>query len=395
MSSTPLLPLLQQKSRKDFLDNLRCTLTILLVTHHAIIETAIAGSRSIPVAIVVTLVKTFLWSTFFFVSGYSTALSQGTRSSTFTSFLKKGVKVNLPALLYAAVGQWALFTLLSRNWPYIFGSDDNPTAYARFSGPVPYVILLFLFDSVALLLRQITMPAWLHPNIAPKSAILVGFITLTLYTFLNTVYIVPNTWIPHIVTYVLYDTPDPSFPLSHILAYTAGWQFRSLKRSILSSSSRSAALGLFASTAISSASLYFAQLQWQPIAQFIRLQISTGPQVVFIDGGLNAHTTFFSFWSSFTFFAISISLISLFFHMDSTSTAWGWFGRKTYIQTYLHMVVILVASYHIRKVRNEIVKYGLVEVTALSGTWLSSFIVYGLLGLVADNILKVKRFIKW
>jgi hypothetical protein len=42
---------------------------------------------------------------------------------------------------------------------------------------------------------------------------------------------------------VVYDTPDASFPLSHIFAYIAGWQFRTLKRSILSSSSRSATIG--------------------------------------------------------------------------------------------------------------------------------------------------------
>ena len=393
-STTPLLTLLP-KTRKDFLDNLRCTLTILLVSHHAIIETAVAGSHSVPVAIIVTFVKTFLWSTFFFVSGYSTALSQGTRASTFTAFLKKGLKVNLPALLYAAIGQWALFTLLVDNWPYIFGSDDNAKAYARLSGPVPYIILLFLFDSAALLLRQLTIPAWLYPNIAPKSVILVAFITLTLYTFLDAAFIVPYAWIPHIITYLVYDTPGPSFPLSHILAYTAGWQFRTLKRSILSSSSRGATLGLVISTAISSGSLYFAQLQWPPIAHLIRLQISNGPHAIFIQGGLNAHTAFFSFWSTFTLFTISISLISLFFHMDSTTTTWGWLGRKTYVQTYLHMIIVLVVEYHMRKVRNQIVRYGLVELAVLSGTWLSSYIVYGLLSLMADNILRIKRFIKW
>jgi len=392
--TSPLLALLPA-TRKDFLDNLRCTLTILLVTHHAILETAIASSDSVAVAVFVMLMKTFLWSTFFFVSGYSTALSQATRTSTFTTFLKKGVKVNLPALLYAAVGQWALFILLSRNWPYIFGSDGTTGAYTKLSGPIPYIILLFLFDSVALLIRHITVPTWLYPNLAPKFVILLGFITLTSFTFLNTAFIVPNAWIPHIVTYVVYDTPDASFPLSHIFAYIAGWQFRTLKRSILSSSSRSATIGLFISTATSAGLLYFGQLQWPPIARLIRLQISNERHVIFIDGGLNAHTAFFSFWSSFTLFAISISFVSLFFHMDSTSTTWGWLGRKTYVQTYIHMIPILVAEYHMRKVRNETVRYALVELAVLSGTWLSSYMIYGLLALITDNLLKIKRFIKW
>jgi hypothetical protein len=328
------------------------------------------------------------------VSGYSTALSQGNRTPTFVAFLKKGVKVNPPALLYAVVGQWGLFTLLSHNWPYIFGNIDNPRAYAKFSGPVPYIILLFLFDSGAFLLRQFTIPAWMYPKIAPKSVILIGFIIFTSYTFLTAAFIVPNAWIPRFATYMIYDTPDPSFPISYILAYVAGWQFRTLKRSILSSSSTGATLGLLISTAISSGSLYYAQRQWPSIARFIRLQISSGPQAIFIDGGLNAHTVFFAFWSSFTAFALPISLVSLFLHMGS-STPLGWLSRKTYVQTYLHMIPILVAEYHLRKVRNEVVKYGLVELIALSGTWLTSYIVYGLLALITTNVRKIKRFIRW
>ena len=389
-ATTPLLALLPT-TRKDFLDNLRCTLTILLVTHHAIIETAVTSSPSIPVAIFVTLVKSFLWSMFFFVSGYSTALSLGSR----TTFLKKGLKVNLPALLYAVVGQWAFFTLLSRNWPYIFGKGDNPKAYAKLSGPVPYIILLLLFDSIALLLRKSTIPARMILNISPKSVVFLGFVTLSSYTFLNAAFIVPNARIQGFSSYLVYDTPDPSFPISHILAYIAGWQFRILKRSILSSSSRGATLGLFISLTLSSGSLYFAQMQWPPIARLLHLQISNEPQAIFVDGGINLHTLFFSLWASFSLFASPISLISLFSHMDSTSTSWGWLGKKTYVQTYLHMVPILVAEYHLRKVRNEFVKYGLVELVALSGTWLSSYIIYGLLSLITVNFRKIKRLIKW
>jgi hypothetical protein len=81
--------------------------------------------------------------------------------------------------------------------------------------------------------------------------------------------------------------------------------------------------------------------------------------------------------------------------MDSTSTTWGWLGRKTYVQTYIHMIPILVAEYHMRKVRNETVRYALVELAVLSGTWLSSYMIYGLLALITDNLLKITRFIKW
>lgn len=390
-SSTPLLPLLP-RSRKDFLDNLRCTLTILLVSHHAIIETALSSGDSVPIAVVVTLVNTFLWSTFFFVSGYATSLSQGTR----VSLLKKGVKVNLPALFHAVVGQWALFALLSKNWPYIFGNNDKTKAYARFSGPVPYIALLFLFDSATLLIfRRFTIPSWTYPNLAPKFVILIGFIALASYTFLSAALFVPNAHLPRFVAYLVYDSPDPSFPISHILAYAAGWQFKKLKRSVLSSSATGATLGLFISTATSAGSLYLAQSQWPSIASLIRLRISDGPRTIFIDGGLNAHTAFFSFWSSFTRIAISISVVSLFFHMDSTSATWGWFGRKTYLQTYLHMIPVLTAEYHLRKVQNQVVKYGLVELIALSGTWLSAYAVYGFLRLITVNVLKIKRFIKW
>src|SRR6266545_6100860 len=111
MSSTTPLLFLNPPTRKDYVDNLRCTLTILLVLHHAVFETAITTEHSTAVAMFITMQKTFLWSLFFFVSGYSTSLSQASRATTLRNYVTKGIKVTLPALAYAVIGQWALFTL--------------------------------------------------------------------------------------------------------------------------------------------------------------------------------------------------------------------------------------------------------------------------------------------
>ena len=47
----------------------------------------------------------------------------------------------------------------------------------------------------------------------------------------------------------------------------------------------------------------------------LHTQLSNEEKAIFIDGGLNGHTVAFAFWLSFTYFTISVSLISTFFHI--------------------------------------------------------------------------------
>src|SRR6266545_1428039 len=47
----------------------------------------------------------------------------------------------------------------------------------------------------------------------------------------------------------------------------------------------------------------------------LHTQLSNEEKAIFIDGGLNGHTVAFAFWLSFTYFIISVSLISTFFHI--------------------------------------------------------------------------------
>lgn len=392
MSSTTPLLFLIPPTRKDYLDNLRCILTISLIVHHALIETFVSNnSNSTPIAVFIAMQKAFLNSTFFFVSGHSTALSQVSRPSTFVNFVKKGVKVTLPALCYAIFGQWVVFTLLTSRWPDIFGSKHPTQAYAKFSGPIPYVILLVFFDSMALILRKFTLPSRLYANMSPRFAISLGLVTLVGYTFLNAAFILPSISVPHAIAFLIYDTPNPSFPLSHLIAYGAGWQFRSLKRSILSSSSNSAVFGLCTSICISSISLYYAQSYWPAIARLLHAQTTGDSNPVFVDGGVTPHTIFFAFWSAFTFFSIPVSLVSLFFHADWTAASWGWFGKNTYIQTYVHIIPVLVINYHLRAVENSFIKYGLTALAGMVGTWMLASIIYVPLGFMR----KTMRFLRW
>ena len=395
MSSTTPLLFLNPPTRKDYLDNLRCTLTILLVLHHATFETAVTTEYSTAVAMFITMQKTFLWSLFFFVSGYSMSLSQVSRATTLGNYVKKGVKVTLPALAYAVIGQWTLFTLLSTGWPDIFGKQNNTQAYARFSGPVPYVLLLLLFDSSAVVIRQLAFPPWVYPSLSPNHITVLGFIILTGYTFLNAAFVSPLFSIPSFLSFLVYDMPDVCFPVSHIMAYWAGWQFKTLKRSILAPSSRIALSRLLTSSLVSFTSLYYAQLHWKPLARLLHTQLSNEQKTIFIDGGLNGHTIAFAFWSSFTYFTISVSLISTFFHVTWTSSKWGWLGRYTYVQTYLHMIPILLAEYHLRPVKNGLVRYALVGLVGMSGTWLCASVIYAGIGILQTSVQKIKRFFRW
>jgi len=395
--TSPLLPF-STPTRKHFLDNLRTTLTVLLVVHHALIETSQSinkASNSSVLALLVTSNKAFLWSTFFFISGHATSLSLAFRTSNLRVFTRKAIKVTTPAIIYAVVGQLALLYFLSMHWDYIFGKFHDMFAYTRLSGPVAYVLLLFIFDSLAIIIRQFSFPSWLNPNFSPRTTIFLSFIFLTIFTFLNAAYFVPRISTPSFLANRLYDTPTASFPASHIVAYAAGSQFKSLKRTLLSSSFNSALFGLVASITISLVSLSYAQSQWQAIANLIHIQPIGQASPVFIDGGLNAHTVFFSFWSSFTLFAIPISLLSTFYHASFTSRSWGALGRKTYIQTYIHMIPTLVALYHLKRVANVEVRSGLVVACAVAGSWMLAFIMYATFDYAKSAGKGVRRYMRW
>ncbi|KAF9041579.1 hypothetical protein BJ165DRAFT_297457 [Panaeolus papilionaceus] len=392
--TTPLLSFIS--SRKHYLDNFRVILTLFLVLHHSLIETTVASKANpLPLSIFVATNKAFLWSSFFFVSGYSTNLSLAFRPSSLRVLLDKSLKVTTPAALYALLGHVALFYLLSTKWSYIFGSFKDVAAYSRFSGPISYIIILVIFDNTALILRQISFPSWMVPKLSSSISLIACFTILAGYTFLNAAFIVPSITFPHIVSLFTYDTPNPSFPVSHIIAYIAGSRFRNLKRSILSTSPKSAAVGVISSLSITFGSLALAQSQWPVLKEVIRIRAYNEKTPVFVDGGFNAHTIFFSLWSAFAFFTIPISLFSVFFHADSTSRSWGVLGRKTYIQTYIHMIPILVSVYHIRRVPNLWVKYSVVTTMSISGTWIMSLGIYGAIELVKGWFLTIRRRLKW
>ncbi|PPR05072.1 hypothetical protein CVT24_010259 [Panaeolus cyanescens] len=348
------------------------------LTYFNLIETTVSAKRNpLPLSIFVATDKAFLWSSFFFVSGYSTNLSLAFRPSSLRVLIDKSLKITAPAAVYALIGHAALFYVLSTNWGYIFGSFKDVEAYSRFSGPISYIILLAIFDNAALILRQISFPSWMTPNLSSTLSFVVWFCVLAGYTFVNATFIVPSLALPRFFSLFTYDTPNPSFPLSHIMAYIAGSKFRYLKRSILSTSSQSATGGAISSLLVTFGSLALAQSQWPVLNEVIRIRAYNEHTPVFIDGGFNAHTIFFSLWSAFAFFTVPISLFSLFFHADSTSQSWGTLARKTYIQTYIHMIPILVSVYHMRRVTNLWVKYMVVIVMSISATWIVSLGIYG------------------
>ncbi|KAF9524781.1 hypothetical protein CPB83DRAFT_909678 [Crepidotus variabilis] len=173
-------------ARTHFIDNLRATLIVLLIAHHATLEvfqlhTVIPRLQIIILSLFTATNISCLWTTFFVVSGYSSASalqqysasrpdiaspssqgdeetddlvahqhsaqriqgqSQLQRHPDLKYLLRYSLRTLLPAILYDAIGHLILFIFLSMSWERIFGSFKAQWAFMRLSGPVAYVYLL-------------------------------------------------------------------------------------------------------------------------------------------------------------------------------------------------------------------------------------------------------------
>ena len=126
--------------RVHFLDNLRSVLTVLLIFHHAAIFSArdsmgappyYRGSNMLPLALFITTNKSFLYQTFFFVSGYSIRLGLTAKSDS-AFFVSRTLKTGLPALIWLLFGRKLAVHLLLEIFGVrafgrfiLFGSDQS------------------------------------------------------------------------------------------------------------------------------------------------------------------------------------------------------------------------------------------------------------------------------
>lgn len=376
--STPVTAL-SSLTRVHFLDNLRTTLTIILIFHHAVLETTTerwidSKATLLPLSLFTKVNTVALWVSFFFVSGYSTSLSLDSKSDL-DHFKSRTLKTGLPALIYGTIGQVFLFLFLAFGWEAIFGSYKAAWAFMRLSGPIPYVVLLMLFEYAYLFIRwsarRLSYTTPIEP-IGRRNFIIIlitSSILLIAFTYLECI----KQGIPiQIIWYFMmigYEVPTPDAPVAYIIAYTAGIYFISVRKYAMLSSSKQAWTAFSVALFTAYLTMGIAQDLFPPLWESVRIRMPFESHEIFWMGGFNWHTAFFILWDAVIVYTIPIFLVAGFAHTSWTKKEWGIWARKTYFQTYIHMIPILMAIYHLQDVQNRILKSMLVGLLGVLGSW--------------------------
>ncbi|KJA26660.1 hypothetical protein HYPSUDRAFT_36378 [Hypholoma sublateritium FD-334 SS-4] len=332
-------------NRIHFVDNLRAVLTVLLIFHHAAIFSArdsirkpnYQNSNLLPLALFITTNKSFLYQSFFFVSGYSIHLALASKSDL-TFFVSRTLKTGVPALI------WLRFRS-------VLGTRQA-------EGPGSYVFTLLLFDYIYLSIRfagrkwpaislsrleaQIKAS---HRKVLALTAL--SFILVTGITIGNCFHL---RLIPFIYRrYYPFEFPGFGNPVAYIIAYIAGVNFPIVKRYILTSRVRVAVGYLVGSESAAYITLGIAQHLCSDIWEFIKPTFNDEGARYFDNPGLNLQTIFFSLWSPLAFFLITISLVSVFACAPALQKKWGVLTEHTYLQTFIHMIPIALAGHLLSK----------------------------------------------
>lgn len=386
--------------RTHFMDNLRTTVTVLLIVQHAIIETAASSYpdfHSLTLPVFVTITKTIVVGLFFFISGFAASMSRNSPSSSTSYYCANGrtdaefiwsrtIRLLLPGIVYGAAGHAVVWMFLTKTWPTFFGAagsvstDDGystPVAwgFARFEGPVVHILFLYFLDIAYVLLRPTKRHGSIaggvslsplprdsrpaspdHPHASkhtkfrmanvktPKDwykLVSVGLGLLILWTFAVAAGGGGEKSLLRFGFNVAsYDKVVPSAPFQYILAYMAGTRLYKWQTSILIPHPYTFP-ALFGSVFASVALLLVALASSPVLREMNQLNTPWPVHPSFIDGGFNFHAFFFAVWNASTFFTISVSLVSVFAQWEWTRRDWGPVARHSYVPAWLHMIPVV------------------------------------------------------
>ncbi len=347
-------------ARVHFLDNLRAVLTVLLIFHHAAIFSArgiltppyYRNSNILPLALFITTNKSFLYQTFFFVSGYSIRLGLAAKSDS-AFFVSRTLTTGLPALIWLLFGRkltvHLLLNIFGEHAFGHFGLFGSNISNGQLEGPGSYVSTLLIFDYIYLFSR-FTGRRWPTTSLyhleakimaSRKKALAIVSLSFILITGITIGNCFRLRFIPSIHTrYYPFEYPGFGNPVAYIVAYIAGVNFPIVKHYILTSRVRAAMYHLVGSEAAAYITLGIAQDLSDNIWYFIMPAFNDEGARFFNQPGLNSHTIFFILWSLLVLYFISISLISVFAHAPVLQKNFGVLTEHTYLQTFIHMIPI-------------------------------------------------------
>ncbi|RXW20056.1 hypothetical protein EST38_g5808 [Candolleomyces aberdarensis] len=360
--------------RTHFVDNLRTTLTVLLIIQHSIIETASSSYpyfHSQPLTIFVFMTKTIVVGLFFFVSGYAASISRITSSTYYSTgrsdpeyVWRRTLRLLFPGVAYAVLGHVILWMILTKSWPNFFGgagsvsTDDGfstPTAwgFARFEGPVVHMLALYVMDMAYVFLRPsrrgviaggVSMrsprpdePKSIRSPPAKKNYRLVKIKSKNdWYTLVGVALGLLSLWTFAVAAsgkseksllrlgfnVASYDTVLPSAPFQYILAYMAGIQLYQWQNFMLIPSPYTFP-AFFLAVVTSVSSLQLAAKVSPALQEMIHLNTPWPVHPSFIDGGFNFHTLFFAVWNAFLLISTTVRYVLRFVWDERGSTRSG------------------------------------------------------------------------
>ncbi|TEB22890.1 hypothetical protein FA13DRAFT_1740553 [Coprinellus micaceus] len=387
--------------RTHFMDNLRTTLTVLLIVQHSIIETASSSYPyfdSTPLTVFVFMCKTLIVGLFFFISGYAASISRSTPAAYYgagrsdASFVwRRSLRLLFPAFLYGIFGHLIIWMVLTKSWPSFFGgagsvstedgySTPQVWGFARFEGPVVHILFLWVLDMAYVFLRPakkavmagiISTPRRSAPppksdsersisgnrfNASRRKAARmvkirsrkdwyrlsgIALALLSVWTFAVTASgKSEKSPLRFGFNVASYDAIVPAAPFQHILAYMAGIQLYKWQNYMLIPSPY--IFPAFIASLFSSVSLLLLSMAISPtMREIVQLNTPWPVHPSFVDGGFNYHTLFFSVWNAVTFFALASTIVSLYAQWEWTRRDWGSVARHSYIPVWFHMIPIV------------------------------------------------------
>ncbi|KAJ3492064.1 hypothetical protein NLJ89_g11277 [Agrocybe chaxingu] len=369
--SSPLLPLpLRTDTRVHYLDNLRTVLLVLLVLHHAavtILATSTLDYNPIErnvLCIFTTTNKAFLWSTFYLVSGYSSALALSRGNGNLQKFVKRrSLPLAIHALVWGSAGRigvsWALTAMQEKGGKGVFGARE--VLEVMLVGPASYIGFLVLLDFVYVGLRVLGAPRLAHVlggREGVLTAVVLTGIALLVCTYVNATQgsIAP---LPSFLSTLIsaFDYPLPDAPHSCIVAYTVGVNWAGIKDA-LPTTAISRFLFPFSLVA-SYAFLALASVLSTSISKYIQPDPARfpGARREFPYAGPNMHTFAFLLWDSLTSFILPFTLLWCFSSASLLRKSWAVRGtgtwKKGYVLTYVHMIPVLALRWFPERMGEE------------------------------------------
>ena len=378
-------------NRIHYLDNLRSILIISLILHHAVLETTQATAKvdlhswnSVPLALFIQVNKSFLWTLFFLVAGFSSHLGFEKRALDHRFILSRILNLGLPAALWLGGGQFAVVSLLEYYGLHsVFPLGWTHDVQARLAGPVPFICVLLVFDIVHFAWRISqnylrSIPHWWLVRRIATSKPAIYLFTGASIVFYTIIAFFSIFWVRKTYPAVYDIFQVPSQPIGFVIAYIAGINFRIIKKVIKVEHHIAALVGTQATAYVSlGIAQHFSPLLWENI----RLGDCSEPRRVFVDPGFNFHTMFYVVWSTCVLFVLPITMMSAFSKNVVTKKNWGDWTRLTYVQTYFHMIPVLIGVHYIGRggvFGDGIIKSLTVGVIGVLSSWMVAHIPSGL-----------------